>query len=139
MKKLLAVLFLAFGLSAVFAQAASTPPQANLTWSGSPTATAANPGTVNIYRATVAAGATCPVPVAGGSTYTVLTNIPGTASGAAGTYSDATVAWNTTYCYAATPVISGQEGPFVGPGQAVFPAQPPTPAALTGFAVAVTL
>ena len=131
-----AIFSLILALAACVPALAQSGPSVNLTWTASPSATASNPGTVNVYRATVAAGASCPVPSVS-SAYTLLSNAPGASTGS---LTDASVTWNTTYCYALTAVISGMESTsFSNAAQAVIPVQPPIPSPPGTLAVTVTL
>lgn len=70
----------------------------NLIWSASSDSTAANPGTVTVYRASGA----CPATGIGSLSYTALT----TTAPAGGPYSDTSVTVGT-WCYYVTATIGG--------------------------------
>lgn len=77
----------------------------SLWWSASPDATAANPGSVNVYRATQA----CPASGTSGVTFAkVASGEPGSNTKATA-YVDTAVSSGQTYCYYVTAVIGGAE------------------------------
>lgn len=113
MKKLLFSLLLGSS-SVAFAASHSV----TLTWTASTDSTTANPGTVNVLRAT----GNCPASGIGTLTYNTLT----TTAPAGGPYVDNSVTSGTTYCYYVTATIGGQTSNPSNTFQSTIPVAPPS-------------